>query len=90
MTFIHLPPRGTTQYHSYRTKLKWNLTKPLDLTSNLFPSMQRDQTICEKTSQGYNQQNSDHEEFNMTNNLIYSTTKITSTAGKKKGGAGRT
>lgn len=52
--------------------------------------MKRDQTICEKALQGYDQQNSDHEERNMTKNLIYSTTKITSTAGKEKDGKDRT
>lgn len=45
--------------------------------------MKRDQTIYEKTSQGYNQQNSVHEKLNMTKNLIYSTTKMTSSAEKK-------
>lgn len=90
MIFGHVPPIGIIHYHSFQTKLKWNLTKLLDLTSSLFSSMKRDQTICEKASQGYNQQNSDHEELNMTKNLIYSTTKITRTAGKKKDGAGRT
>lgn len=90
MIVRHVPPIGIIHYHFYQTKLKWNLTKLLDLTSSLFPTMKRDQTICEKSSQGYNQQNSGHEELNMTKNLIYSTTKITNTAGKKKAGAGRT
>ena len=61
------------------------MIKALDPTSNLFSTIKRDRRICEKASQGYNQQNSDRDKLNMTKNLISSTAAITNIAGKKNG-----
>lgn len=65
-------PSGNIQYHPSHMTLKWNLIKPLDQTSNLFSGTKRNRKICEKASQDYNQQNSDHGKLNMIKNLISS------------------
>ena len=72
MILRYVPPSGSTHSHSYQAKWKWNLTKPLDLTSNLLPSTKRDRKMYEKASQVYNQQNSDDEKLNMAKNRISS------------------
>ena len=58
-------PNGNIQYHPSYITSKWNLIKPLDQTSNLFSGTKRNREICEKASQDYNQQKSDHGKLNM-------------------------